>query len=62
MVHLELIAFMPATRAVLTMIFYKKLFESAEDYSYQNRISTRNEAIRQPLERGLKQYDKETKK
>ncbi|MHA1969678.1 MAG: ribbon-helix-helix domain-containing protein [Candidatus Hodarchaeales archaeon] len=53
---------MPTKQPVITMIFPEKLLEQVEDYRYENRIPTRTEAIRQLLEKGLKQYEKETKK
>jgi metal-responsive CopG/Arc/MetJ family transcriptional regulator len=62
MILLELIAFMPTKQPVITMVFSEKLLEQVEDYRYENRIPTRTEAIRQLLEKGLKQYEKETKK
>jgi metal-responsive CopG/Arc/MetJ family transcriptional regulator len=62
MLLLELIVSMPTKQPVITMVFSEKLLEQVEDYRYDNRIPTRTEAIRQLLEKGLKQYEKETKK
>ena len=53
---------MPTKQPVITMIFSEKLLNRVEDYRYENRIPTRTEAIRQLLEKGLEQYEKETKK
>jgi metal-responsive CopG/Arc/MetJ family transcriptional regulator len=52
---------MPTKQPVVTMIFPKELLERVEDYRYENRIPSRTEALRQLLEKGLKQYEK-TKK
>jgi metal-responsive CopG/Arc/MetJ family transcriptional regulator len=52
---------MPTKQPVVTMIFPEELLERVEDYRYENRIPSRTEAIRQLLEKGLKQYDKENK-
>ena len=41
------------------MIFTKELLKRVEDYWHDNRLPNRAEAIRQILEKGLKQYDKE---
>jgi metal-responsive CopG/Arc/MetJ family transcriptional regulator len=59
---LDLIRIMPTKQPVVTMIFPKELLERVEDYRYENRIPTRTEALRQLLEKGLKQYEKKTKK
>ena len=53
---------MPTKQPVITMIFPEDLLNKVEDYRYENRIPTRTEAIRQLLEKGLKQHEKETKK
>jgi len=52
---------MPTKQPVVTMIFPEELLKRVEDYRYENRIPSRTEAIRQLLEKGLKQYDKENK-
>jgi len=52
---------MPTKQPVVTMIFPEELLKKVEDYRYENRIPTRTEAIRQLIEKGLKQFDKENK-
>jgi metal-responsive CopG/Arc/MetJ family transcriptional regulator len=53
---------MPTKQPVITMIFPEELLQRVEDYRYENRIPSRTEAIRQLLEKGLKQVNKENKK
>ena len=52
---------MPTKQPVVTMIFPEELLKKVEDYRYENRIPTRTEAIRQLIEKGLKQYETENK-
>ena len=40
----------------------KELLERIDDFRFENRIETRSEAIRLLVEKGLKEYEKKTKK
>jgi metal-responsive CopG/Arc/MetJ family transcriptional regulator len=53
---------MPTKQPVVTMIFSSDLLKRVEDYWHENRLPNRTQAIRQLLEKGLKQYDKEQSK
>jgi metal-responsive CopG/Arc/MetJ family transcriptional regulator len=53
---------MPTKQPVVTMIFSKDLLKRVEDYWHEKRLPNRAEAIRQLLEKGIKQYDKERSK
>jgi metal-responsive CopG/Arc/MetJ family transcriptional regulator len=44
------------------MIFSEELLKRVEDYWHEKRLPNRAEAIRQLLEKGLEQYDKEHSK
>ena len=49
---------MPTKKPIITMVFNEQLLNRVEDYRYENRIPTRTEAIRQLLEKALKEYEK----
>lgn len=50
---------MAVKKPTITMVFDEDLLERVDDYRYGNRIPTRTEAIRQILEKGLKEIEKE---
>ena len=50
---------MATKKPIVTMVFDEELLERVDDYRYGNRIPTRTEAIRQILEKGLKEIEKE---
>jgi metal-responsive CopG/Arc/MetJ family transcriptional regulator len=53
---------MPTKQPVTTLILSEDLRNRIEDYWHKNRLPNRAEAIRQILEKGLKQFDKERSK
>jgi len=53
---------MATKKPIVTMVFDEELLERVDDYRYGNRIPTRTEAIRQILEKGLKEIKKEKNK
>ncbi|MDO9528918.1 MAG: hypothetical protein Q7J27_07150 [Syntrophales bacterium] len=53
---------MATKKPIVTMVFDEELLRRVDDYRYGNRIPTRTEAIRQILEKGLKEIEKEKNK
>ena len=53
---------MATKKPTITMVFDEELLRRVDDYRYGNRIPTRTEAIRQILEKGLKEIKKEKNK
>ena len=52
---------MPTDKPKILMVLDKDLLEKIEDFRYNNRIPTRSEAIRQLLEKALKDYKSPSK-
>ena len=50
---------MATKKPTITMVFTEDLLKRVDDYRYGNRIPTRTEAIRQLLEKGLKEIKKD---
>jgi metal-responsive CopG/Arc/MetJ family transcriptional regulator len=53
---------MPTQKPILTFAADKDLLERINDFRFDNRIETKSEAIRILVEKGLKEYEKKTKK
>jgi len=53
--------FMPTNKPILTFAADKELLERINDFRFENRIETKSEAIRQLVEKGLKEYEKKPK-
>ena len=53
---------MPTQKPILTFAADKELLERINDFRFDNRIETKSEAIRTLVEKGLKEYEKKTKK
>ena len=56
------ILIMPTEKPILTFAVDEKLLERINDFRFDNRIETKSEAIRKLVEKGLKEYEKKTKK
>ena len=53
---------MPTQKPILTFATDEELLERINDFRFENRIETRSEAIRLLVEKGLKEYEKKSKK
>jgi len=53
---------MPTNKPILTFAADKELLERINDFRFENRIETKSEAIRQLVEKGLKECDNKPKK
>jgi len=52
---------MPTDNPKILIVFSKDMVERIEDFRYDNRIPNRSKAIRQLIEKGLQQYEKDKK-
>ena len=52
---------MPTEMPKITFIADEDLEKRIDDFRFNNRVKNRSEAIRQLIEKGLRQYEKEKK-
>ena len=52
---------MPDKKDILTISIDKGLITDIDDFRFENRISSRSEAIRRLLKEALKKYEKQPK-
>ena len=52
---------MPTEKPKIIFVADIELLERLDDYRFENRISSRSEAIRRLLEESLKKYEKQPK-
>ena len=53
---------MPSKKPQILLVVEEELLEQIDDYRFDNRISSRSEAVRQLIKAGLKKKTKPTKK
>jgi len=51
---------MPTDKPLILITLDEELMERIQDYRFGNRIETRSEAIRQLLDKALKDYEKKS--
>jgi metal-responsive CopG/Arc/MetJ family transcriptional regulator len=53
---------MPSKKPKMLFVIEQDLIDRIDDFRFDNRISSRSEAVRRLLEEGLKKYEKQERK